>query len=137
MTSAAARRFPVPSVLYVSTGGTAGLCDSHGLAVVQELLGHMTGHPIFLHQIPRAVDVCRKYLVDQYPWLEALQPTNAQAGDARKLAHWVAKVIAARGETLLVSALPGGAYAYMSPVDEFCEQLADGVGATAAAGPAE
>lgn len=100
----------MPSVLYVSTGGIAGLCDSQGLAVVQDLLGHMTGRPVFLNQIPRAVDVCRKYLVDQYPWLEALQPTAAQSENVHKLARWVAKISAARGDSLQVSALPGGAY---------------------------
>ncbi|MFD7247816.1 hypothetical protein ACFV6Y_38445 [Streptomyces massasporeus] len=125
------RRFPLATVLYVTNGGMPGIVDGgDGLTQVQELLSFMTGSTIFLHQIPRAADVCQKYLRDQYGWLSKMQPTEAQAADVQKLKRWVRRCEKERGETLLVRVLPGGAYTYMDPIVEFTERMAasDGAG---------
>lgn len=131
------RRFPLYAVLYVNTGGIPGIVDGHGLVVVQELLSHMTGHQIFLHQIPRAVDICQKYLRDQYGWLAKMQPTEAQSGDVLKLRRWLNACEKERGDSLVVAAMPGDAFHYIEPVQEFLHQLAEGRGVHAAAGAAD
>lgn len=130
------RRFSLRAVLYVTTGGPTGLVDGPGLVEVQDLLTFMTGSParLALNQIPRAADVCQKYLRDQFGWLHKMQPTPSQLEDSRRLGIWLRACEKERGETLAVIACPGGAYSYMDPVVEFCQQMADGRGATAAAG---
>lgn len=133
-----ARRFSLASVLYVTTGGTPGLIDGgEGLMEVQALLSHMTGSPIYLHQIPRAADVCQKYLRDQYGWLSKMLPSDGQSADAIKLRKWLRQCEKERGESLAIRVLPGGVYHYMDPIAEFGHQLAEGRGATVAAGAAE
>jgi hypothetical protein len=116
---------PLASVLAVTTGvpGLAPIQD------VQSLLSHMTGSTIFLHQIPRAADVCQKYLLDQYPWLETARPSEAVAGNPVKLAGWVTRMRNEHGQLLRVNLLPGDAYTVMDPIVEFTERMAVSRGA--------
>ncbi len=110
----ACRRFPLFAVLYVVNGELPGLVDGKGLIVVQELLSHMTGRDILLGDVAAAVDVCRKYLRDQHPWLGTMQPTEAQAKDPLKIKRWLAGCRRERGDDLNVAAMPGDVYAEVS-----------------------
>lgn len=112
-------RFPLAAVLQVTTGvpGLAPMED------VQALLSYMTGSTLLLHQLPRAADVCRKYLCDQYRWLEDLTPPAAHKDSVEKLGTWRRRVVEQRGETLCVRLLPGDAYSAMDPIREFLERF--------------
>lgn len=104
------------AVLTVTNGLPEGaICT---VRQVQDLLSHMTGNRIFLHQIPRAKDVCGKYLQDEHRWLEGLNPTTEQKLDTAKLRRWAAAAVKERGETLRVRVLPGDAYTYIDPIIE-------------------
>lgn len=103
-------KFPLTAVLYVNCGGLPGLVDGPGMAVVQDLLSHMTGRRVFLDGVPRAVDVCQKYLRDQYHWLEGLQPSAAQAASAIKLQAWARSCVQEHGGFLDVAVMPGDVF---------------------------
>lgn len=103
-------RFPLAAVLYVNSGGTPGVVDGHGMKAVQDLLSHMTGRRVTLDKVPRAVDVCQKYLRDQYSWLEGLQPSAAQAASAIKLQAWARSCVQEHGGLLDVAAMPGDVF---------------------------
>lgn len=116
--------FSLPALLYVVNGGIPGIVDGgDGLEEVQGLLSAMTGHPIYLHQIPRAADVCAKYLIDQYPWLDGMRPNAEQVEDVQKLKRWVKACTKRMGDRMRVPILPGDAYTYMDPIVEFTQSL--------------
>lgn len=104
------------AVLTVANGLPEGVVTR--VEVVQDLLSHMTGNRIFLHQIPRAKDVCQKYLRDEFDWLDGMHPTAEQMANPDKLRRWARACEKARGETVAVQVLPGDAYTYMDPIIE-------------------
>lgn len=78
------------------------------MKAVQDLLSHMTGRRITLDEVPRAVDVCHKYLRDQYRWLADAEPTPGST--AIKLQAWVHSCERLHGEFLDVAAMPGDVF---------------------------
>lgn len=119
--TAACRRFSLASVLYVTNSGHVPVGSAQVLADVQDLLTFMTGssHRLALGQIPRAADVCRKYLLDQHPWLADMAASPGQIADGRKLLLWLRGCEKQRGEFVTVTAAPGDAYESMDPIKEW------------------
>lgn len=113
------RRFPLFAVLYVANGELPGLVDGEGLQVVQDLLSHMTSQRINLGQVVAAVDVCGKYLRDQYPWLGDMAPTAEQCKDKNRLLRWRYECEKARGDSLNVAVMPGDVFQFSTP--EYCD----------------
>lgn len=111
-------RFPLRVVLAVTTGTNLAT-----LPEVQGLLSHMTGTPLAPNQIPRAADVCGKYLRDQFGWLATMLPTRAQSENPVKLRKWLGECEKARGAVLNIQVLPGGAYHAMDPIVEFFQAM--------------
>lgn len=123
--TAISRAYPLRVVLAVTTG-VPGLASAHEM---QALLSHMVGSTVWAHQIPRAADVCQKYLRDQYSWLVDMRPTDGQAADERKLAAWLANCERRYARSVAVMALPGDAYTVMDPIVEFTERMSANQGA--------
>lgn len=119
-----ARTFPLRAVLTVTTG-----VHFAPLTEVQSLLSHMTGTTLAAIQIPRAADVCQKYLRDQFEWLEGLAPTRSEAANEDRRRRWLTTCEARWGRHLTIQVLPGGAYQYMDPIVEFTRSLETGTGA--------
>lgn len=115
------RRFSLAAVLYVTNSGNIPVGSSQTLAEVQDLLTFMTGSPhrVAIGQIPRAADVCRKYLLDQHSWLSDMAATPGQIADSRKLMLWLRGCEKQRGDTVVVTAAPGDAYQACDPIKEW------------------
>ncbi len=130
------RQFRLQAVLYVTNGGDLPVGSTENLAEVQDLLTFMTGapHRVAFGQIPRAADVCRKYLLDQHPWLADMAATRSQVNDGRRLQLWLKGWEKRRGcrctdgqcpaHTVTVTATPGDAYTWQDPVVEWGRQMA-------------
>ena len=111
------RKFPIEVVLAVTTGrpGVAPLDQ------VQELLSYMTGADIFMHQIPRAAEVCRQDLVRQHRWVDGVEPQRGLSRE--RMLRWVRGYGAEHGDELPVRVLPGGLYEPMDPIVEFTRRM--------------
>ena len=120
-------------VVLAVTTGVPGLA---AVDEVQQLLSFMTGARIFMHQIPRAADVCGKFLQDQHEWLSDAHPSTAQSQEARKLQAWARTYEKAHGEHITVRDLPGRAYTAMDPIVEFLDRMTNSHGAGLAGGNA-
>ncbi|SKM82296.1 Uncharacterised protein [Mycobacteroides abscessus subsp. massiliense] len=107
-------RFPLAAVLTVANGLPEGLIST--LGDVQRLLSFMVGHELYVPQMPRAADVCRKYLTDQFGWLASMQPTDCRDD---KVKQWGRAAAKRWGDEVLVEACPGDVYSPMEPMVEF------------------
>ena len=77
------KQFHLGDVLSITTGR---LVSPRHIDGVYDILNFMTGDNLFTHQLPRASDECKPYLVAQFPQLAAAEMESALAelGDALK-----------------------------------------------------
>lgn len=95
------RTFHVGDLLSVTT---PNLLSPRKLDGVQDLLEHLVGEHLDMHQLLLATRVCEPLLLETYPWLDGLFPPAG--ADQADLASWLAWVISVYGEWHEVDALP-------------------------------
>src|SRR3990172_1899126 len=94
----------------------------------------MTGDNLFTHQLPRAFDECKPYLVAQFPQLaiakmetaiakldEALKTKSGKAKAEKIVANWLTKQVARYGEMFVVRPIPIAAHEVKDPIVEVAE----------------
>ncbi|WP_027930726.1 DUF7736 domain-containing protein [Amycolatopsis thermoflava] len=62
-------RFHLGDLLTIATGQ---LLSPRGLPGVQQFVDHVTGQSHLTHQIPRAIEETRPFLLQQHPWLAGI-----------------------------------------------------------------
>jgi hypothetical protein len=87
---------------------------------VYDILNFMTGDNLYTHQLPRARDECRPYLLQQHPELANVDESSVTAETWRV---WLDQQIARFGETLSVKPLPAHAHQFIDPVSELAEKI--------------
>jgi hypothetical protein len=129
--------FHLGDILSVTTGRLLavrnGKTDIGGL---YDILGFMTSETLFTHQLPRASDQCRPWLLAHHPQLDSpemrhaiaelgvLANTKAGKADPDKLVMgWLGRMTEKYGETLVVQALPGKDEPSPDPIDELAEMI--------------
>lgn len=89
---------------------------------IYRIIDYVTGIPHFTHQLPRAVEVVRPWLLEQHSWLnEITVPDGLNGKDG--VANWLAPVAAQYGEFHDVKPLPFGAYVGREPIAEADEMV--------------
>ena len=127
------KKFHLGDVLSITTGR---LVSPRHIDGVYDILNFMTGDNLFTHQLPRASDECKPYLVAQFPQLAAdkMDSALAELGDALKaktgkadanniVADWLAKQVAKYGEILTVKSIPTDAHEVKNPIAEAAEMM--------------
>lgn len=105
--------FPLADVLSITTGR---LLSRRHIDGMYTLLGHMTGHDLFTHQLPRAARECAPALLAQHPQLAGVTPPAGV--DAFDLMAWLIEQERIYGEMLPVKALPSSTP--VDPIEEAC-----------------
>lgn len=114
-TPAANREFPTEDLLSVTTGLLFGTWDG-----LYALIDFVTGVSHMTHQLPRASDVVKPWLLEQHPWLANIAvPAGVEADEVFE--PWFAKLVAKHGKTHAVTAMPPGKYEGRDPLVELRE----------------
>ncbi len=111
--------FHLSDILRVSTGRLVSTRHVNGL---YDILNFMTGDNLFTHQLPRAADECRPYLLMEMPWLKEVD-ASAVSGENWQL--WLQELIVKYGEWHEVRQIHPEDHAVIDPIEEL-RQMAPG-----------
>lgn len=111
-----ARTYPLADILSVTTGLLLSRRHMDGL---YDLLGYMTGHDLFTHQLGRAADTCAPALLAQHPQLAEVRPPDGL--DQADLIAWITEQERTHGEMLPVTPLSPSEP--VDPIEELCDMV--------------
>lgn len=83
---------------------------------VYRLLNHMTGDNLMTHQLPRASDECRPYLLAQFP--ELADVVVPEFPDEAAVWRWLDGQVTQRGAYFTVQPLASGCHTVIDPLAE-------------------
>lgn len=109
----ATKQFHLGDVLSVTTGV---LCSPERMGGVYAILNFMTNDDLYTHQLPRAADECKPYLLKQFPQLAAVDASNV---NEKNVWSWLGEQIARFGERFDVSPIPLNDHDVIDPFTEF------------------
>lgn len=119
MTTPETREFHVGDILSAITGT---LLSPRLIEGMYDLLGYMTGEPLWTHQLPRASRECEPSLREQFPDLAAIEPpdwSDVPDGElARTVRAWLDGIVEQHGETRLVHPLAPTDHTSIDPLTE-------------------
>lgn len=108
------RSFDLGDILSVTTGR---LVSPRHMDGVHDVLNHMTGDSLFTHQLPRASDECKPFLLAQHPDLGDVDVPEQFDGEAHVL-RWLAEQVDRFGDRRDVATVPTDAHVRIDPVAE-------------------
>ena len=132
------REFHVSDVLSITTGR---LVSTRHMDGVYDILDFMTGDNLFTHQLPRASDECKPYLLEQFPQLatpemdfavaelgEMLKTLSGKKEPDKLVVGWLSKLTSGKygvkcKEVLTVRPIPKGAHQFKNPIAEVAEMM--------------
>ena len=127
------KQFHLGDVLSITTGR---LVSPRHIDGVYDILNFMTGDNLFTHQLPRASNECKPYLVEQFPQLattemdsaiadlsDALKSKSGKAQVEKVVADWLAKQVSKYGEMFAVKSIPTDAHEVNNPIAEAAEMM--------------
>lgn len=108
-------KFHISDILTVTTGK---LVSTRHIEGIYDILNYMTGDDLFTHQLPRARNACKPYLLEQFPFLKSVTGDEA---DEDNWKDWVQKQVDKFGEQLEVGKIPVNQYNHVDPIREAVE----------------
>lgn len=118
------KRFHLGDLVSVYTGT---LVSPNHIGGVYNVCDFVTGQSHMTHQLPRASEAIRPWLLEQHPWLADVVvdldiPDGASRDDAWLIvATWLDQAAARWGEYHEVAAMPFGMYVGREPIAELRE----------------
>lgn len=107
---------PLGDILSVTTGALVSRDHMDGL---YRILNHMTGEPVFTHQIPRVGRECTPRLLEQHPQLADITVPDWSGGvDKDTVYAWLDEMEAIYGTELPVTPLAPGDHTSIGPLTE-------------------
>lgn len=114
-----ARSFHLGDLLSITDGH---LVSPDHIGGVYKLVDFVTGQAHMTHQLPRAADVVKPWLLRQHPWLaEIVVPDRLDSEE--KVLSWLVRATDRWGAMHEVEAMPFGAYLGRDPLAELEEML--------------
>jgi len=107
--------FHLGDILSITTGSLVSPGHMDG---IYDILNFMTRDNLFTHQLPRACDECRPYLLRQYPQLEGVDASQVNADN---WVEWLAKQVETYGEHLSVEQIPMDDHTEKDPLEALHE----------------
>ena len=111
------REFHLGDVLSITTGL---LLSPRHVDGVYDILNWMTQDNLFTHQLVRAAEECKPWLLRQHPQLAQIVAPEMSPDE---MSDWLTSVVAEFGETWSVERIPRGDYTYRDPLQELIEQV--------------
>lgn len=109
------KQFHISDVLTVTTGK---LVSTRNMKGVYEILNFMTGDNLLTHQLPRAIEECKPFLLSQFP--QIVEVTGDEVtGDNWK--EWLEQQIDKFGMCFDVEPIPSGKHKHIDPIDELIQ----------------
>lgn len=107
------KNFPLASILSLTTDRL--LCSVDEL---YEILNYMVDGGIYTNQIPRAMRICRPFVIEQCPFLKDVKFYDK---DIPFIKEWLNAMVKRFASEFLIEPIPLGVYQHKSPVREFLE----------------
>jgi hypothetical protein len=111
------RQFHIGDIISIITGRLVSPTHING---IYNILNFMTNEDLLTHQLPRAQEECRQYLLNQHPDLANIDFTGFSANT---LDAWLATQANQYGEYRMARRLPQGYHQFYDPIEEFELQL--------------
>ena len=113
------KQFHISDVLSITT---STLVSTRLMSGVYDILNFMTSDNLFTHQLPRAAEECRPYLLEQFQQLK-----DVDASDVTKdtVDAWLQEQIDKFGEMLTVRRIPKEAHLNLDPIDELVSMVGE------------
>jgi len=113
----AIKSFHLGDILSITTGR---LLSPRLIEGVYDILDFMTGDSLWTHQLPRASDECKPYLLDAMPWLKEIDFSGVNEHNYKE---WIAQHVKKYGEYHNVSTIPQDDHDVIDPREELKEML--------------
>jgi hypothetical protein len=111
------KQFHLGDILSITTGKLLSQSKMDG---VYNILNFMTGEELYTHQLGRAAEVCRPYLLAYFP---EFKDVNWEKDSGVPVMAWLDVNCKAFGELHLVTQLPEGVYTSVDVLTELCNLL--------------
>lgn len=111
------KTFPLGTVLSITTGR---LLAPNGIGGVYEILNFMSGDNLFTHQLPRVMDECKPYLLQQFPQLADVDVSGVTGENWSAFMNELSQKLPADFE---VEELPEGVHYTIEPLSELAEKV--------------
>ena len=112
-----AREFDLGDILSITTGI---LVADRKMDAVYDILNYMTGDNLFTHQLGRAADECRPWLLRQHPQLEKVTAESLEDG---RYVGSMPVYIETHGSRLPVAPIPKDDHAVKDPIEELVDMV--------------
>lgn len=109
------RTFHLGDILSVTTGKFVTLRGIDGLYAI---LNYLTDDNLYTHQLPRAAEECRPYLVEHFPWLATI---DASAVTSDTWRSWLDTQIALYGAYHELEPMPPAQHVVINPISELMQ----------------
>lgn len=113
------RSFHLGDLLSITDGH---LVSPEHIAGVYKIVDFVTDQPHMTHQLPRAADEIRPWLLRQHPWLAQIQVPDGLDSETKVLT-WLVKATDRWGAMHEVEQLPFGGYVGREPLAELEEMI--------------
>lgn len=108
-------RFHLGAVLSMTTGKL--LCQMED---IYRITRHLTGEPVFTHQIGRVMTESKPHLLAQFPALAAVTGDEVTPDN---FAAWLYERVTEHGEFLDVAPMPEHTHESIDPISELAEKM--------------
>lgn len=113
------KTFHLGDLLSITDGKLVSPNHIHG---VYDVVDFVTGENHMTHQLPRAAEVVKPWLLEQYPWLADVT-VPAGLNSKTKVYGWLNTITPTLGEYHEVESMPFGMYVGREPIAEAREML--------------
>src|SRR5688500_16791416 len=110
-----AKQFHLGDILTITTGR---LLSPRHMDGVYDILNYMTGDNLYTHQLPRASDECKPYLLKQHPQLADIEVPDFKQVEVW---GWLDEQVVRYGEQFDVEPIPQDDHTYRDPIEELQE----------------
>ena len=106
------KKFHVSDILCVITGKMVSIRNMEGL---YDILNYMTDDNLHTHQLPRVMDECRPYLIEQFPQLELIDVSGVNDNNLLTI---IEGIETEHGSYFEVERIPKEAHEKINPIAE-------------------
>jgi len=109
------KNFHIGDLLSITTGK---LVSPRHIEGIYDILNFMTDDNLFTHQLPRACEECKPFLIKQMPWLAEI---TADEVNEENWEDWLAEMVEKHGESHEVEPIPTNSHKNINPLAELQE----------------
>lgn len=106
------KNFHIGDILSITTGR---LVSPNHMDGIYKILNFMTRDKLFTHQLPRASEECKPFLLKQMPWLIEI---SVEEVNEENWETWLAEIVQKYGKFHKVEQIPSDYHSNINPLTE-------------------